>query len=140
MKRIVIYFALALLVLAILPTFAMATSTEKEICDIAMQNPKVTKAKCVIYEDNCLVAIKTEKFDTRTEYCEFLQKLETQVQEKYHVENMIVTRNPKVMSKLEHMEKLSEKQRNAEIQKLIEDILNKPMPLPARPIKPPFDR
>ncbi len=140
MKRFVIYLALAMLVLAILPTFAMATTTEKEIANIAMQNPKVTKAKCVIYERNCLVAIQTEKFQSRTEYCNFVEKFEKLVKAKYQIDNIKVTRNPKVMSKLDHFEKLSESERKAEIQKLIEYLLNKPTPLPARPIKPPFDR
>ena len=140
MKKIVIYLALALLVLAVLTTFAMATSAEKEICDIAMQNPKVTKARCIVYEGNCIVAIKTEKFESRTEYCEFLQNFETQVKQKYHVENIVVTRNPKVMSKLAHLEKLNQNERNAEVQKLIEHLLNRPMPLPIHPVKPPMDR
>ncbi len=140
MKRFVIYLALAMLVLAILPTFAMATTTEKEIANVAMQNPKVTKAKCVIYERNCLVAIQTEKFQSKTEYSNFVEKFEKLVKAKYQIDNILVTRNPKVMSKLDHFEKLSESERKAEIQKLIEYLLNKPTPLPARPIKPPFDR
>ena len=129
-----------MLVLAILPTFAMATTTEKEIANLAMQNPKVVKAKCVVYERNCLVAIQTEKFQSKTEYCKFVEQFESQVKAKYQIDNILVTRNPKVMSKLDHFEKLSETERNAEIQKLIEYLLNKPTPLPARPIKPPFDR
>ena len=129
-----------MLVLAILPTFAMATTTEKEIANLAMQNPKVVKAKCVVYERNCLVAIQTEKFQSKTEYCKFVEQFESQIKAKYQIDNILVTRNPKVMSKLDHFEKLSETERNAEIQKLIEYLLNKPTPLPARPIKPPFDR
>lgn len=140
MKKFVIYMCLAMLVLAIVPTFAMATTAEKEICNIAMQNPKVTKAKCAIWEGNCLVAIKTEKFTNKTEYCKFVDEFETQIKQKYHIENIKVTRNPKVMSKLEHFESLDETGRKQEIQKLIEYLLNKPMPLPARPLKPPFDR
>ena len=108
MKRFVIYLALAMLVLTILPTFAMATTTEKDIANFAMQNPKVTKAKCVIYERNCLVAIQTEKFQSKTEYSNFVEKFENLVKAKYQIDNIKVTRNPKVMSKLDHFEKLSE--------------------------------
>ena len=140
MKKLVIYMCLAMLVLAIVPTFAMATTAEKEICNIAMQNPKVTKAKCAIWEDNCLVAIKTEKFANTTEYCNFLKNFEKLVKEKYHIQNIKVTRNPKVMSKLEHFENLDETGRKQEIQKLIEYLLNKPSTLPIRPVKPPMDR
>ena len=140
MKKIVIYLALAMLVLAIVPSMAMATTTENEIANLAMQNPKVVKAKCVVYERNCLVAIQTEKFQSKTEYCKFVEKFEELVKAKYQIDNILVTRNPKVMSKLDHLEKLSDSERNAEIQKLIEYLLNKPTPLPARPIKPPFDR
>ena len=140
MKKLVIYLALAMLVLAIVPSMAMATTTENEIANLAMQNPKVVKAKCVVYERNCLVAIQTEKFQSKTEYCKFVEQFESQVKAQYQIDNILVTRNPKVMSKLDHFEKLSERERNAEIQKLIEYLLNKPTPLPARPIKPPFDR
>ena len=140
MKKLVIYLALAMLVLAIVPSMAMATTTENEIANLAMQNPKVVKAKCVVYERNCLVAIQTEKFQSKTEYCQFVEQFEGQVKAKYQIDNILVTRNPKVMSKLDHLEKLSDSERNAEVQKLIEYLLNKPTPLPARPIKPPFDR
>ena len=140
MKKLVIYLALAMLVLAIVPSMAMATTTENEIANLAMQNEKVVKAKCVVYERNCLVAIQTEKFQSKTEYCKFVEQFESQVKAKYQIDNIKVTRNPKVMSKLDHFEKLSESERKAEIQKLIEYLLNKPTPLPARPIKPPFDR
>ena len=140
MKKFVIYLALAMVILAILPTMAMASTTEKEIADLAMQNEKVKKATCVIYERNCLVAIQTEKFQNRTEYCEFLQKFEEQVKEKYPIDNILVTRNPKVMSKLAHFEKLDETAKREAVQKLIEHLLNKPTTLPAHPTKPPFDR
>ena len=83
MKNFVIYLALAMLVLAIVPTMAMASTTEKEIADLAMQNKKVVKAKCVVYERNCLVAIQTEKFQSRTEYCNFVEQFENQVKAKY---------------------------------------------------------
>ena len=140
MKKLVIYFALAMLVLAIVPSMAMATTTENEIANLAMQNEKVVKTKCVVYERNCLVAIQTEKFQSKTEYCKFVEQFEGQVKAKYQLDNILVTRNPKVMSKLDHFEKLSETERNAEIQKLIEYLLNKPTPLPMRPTKPPMCR
>ena len=140
MKKIVIYLALAMLVLAIVPSMAMATTTENEVANLAMQNPKVVKVKCVVYERNCLVAIQTEKFQSKTEYCKFVEQFESQVKAKYQIDNILVTRNPKVMSKLDHFEKLSDSERTEQIQKLIEYLLNKPSTLPARPIKPPFDR
>ena len=140
MKKLVIYLAIALFILALTPTFAMATTREQEICNIAMQNPKVVKAKCIIFERNCLVAIQTEKFTNRTEYSDFLAKFEDQVKAKYQIDNIKVTRSPKVMCKLDQLEKLNENERNAEIQKLIEYLLNKPTPLPAVPIIPPCIR
>lgn len=140
MKKLVIYLAIALFILALMPTFAMATTTEQEICHIAMQNPKVVKAKCIIFECNCLVAIQTEKFTNRTEYSDFLAKFEDQVKAQYQIDNIKVTRSPKVMCKLDQLEKLSENERNAEIQKLIEYLLNKPTPLPIHPTKPPCFR
>lgn len=136
MKKIVTFLTILLLVLAVAPTLAVATTTEQEICDIALQNDKIKRAKCVVYERSCIVAIQTEKFANKTEYCNFVEDFENQVRGKYQIDNVFVTRNPKVMSHLDKLDELEDTQKQAEIQKLVEHILNKPMPLPARPPMP----
>lgn len=136
MKKFVTFLTILLLALAVAPTLAVATTTEQKICDIALQNDKIKRAKCVVYERSCIVAIQTEKFANKTEYCNFVEGFENQVKENYQIDNVFVTRNPKVMSRLDKLDKLDDTQKRAEIQKLVEHILNKPMPLPARPQKP----
>lgn len=135
MKKFVICLAILMLTLIMIPTLALATTTEQEICDLAMQNDKIKKAKCVIYERNCIIAIQTEKFANKTEYCNFVDDLEKQIKEKYQIENVFVTRNPKVMNQLDKFDTLDDSQKQTEIQKLVEHLLNKPMPLPIRPPK-----
>lgn len=139
MKKLVTFFAILLLTLAVAPTFALATTTEQEICDFALQNDKIKKAKCVVYERSCIVAIQTEKFANKTEYCNFVTDFENQVREKYQIDNVFVTRNPKVMNRLDKLDTLDDTQKQEEIQKLIGNFLNKPMPLPIRPPKPIFE-
>lgn len=136
MKKIYICLTILLLLLTVAPTFALATTTEREICDIAMQNEKIKKAKCVIYERNCIVAIQTEKFANKTEYCTFVDNFVNQVTEKYQIDNVFVTRNPKIMNQLDKLDELDDTQKQTEIQRLIDNLLNKPMPLPIRPPKP----
>lgn len=140
MKKFVICLAILLFMFIMIPTLALATTTEQEICDLAMQNDKIKKAKCVIYERNCIIAIQTEKFANKTEYCSFVDDLENQIKEKYQIENVFVTRNPKVMNQLDKFDTLDDSQKQTEIQKLVEHLLNKPMPLPIHPPKPIRDR
>ncbi len=136
MKKIVICLAILMLTFIMVPTLALATTTEQEICDLATQNDKIKKTKCVIYERNCIIAIQTEKFANKTEYCNFVDDLENQIQEKYQIENVFVTRNPKVMNQLDKLDALDDTQKQTEIQKLVEHLLNKPVPLPIHPPKP----
>lgn len=140
MKKFVICLAILMLTLIMIPTLALATTTEQEICNLAMQNDKIKKAKCVIYERNCIIAIQTEKFANKTEYCSFVDDLKNQIKEKYQIENIFVTRNPKVMNQLDKFDTLDDSQKQTEIQKLVEHLLNKPMPLPIHPPKPIRDR
>lgn len=136
MKKLVTFLVILLLVLAVVPTLAIATTTEQEICDIVLKNDKIKKAKCVVYERSCIVAIQTEKFANKTEYCNFVTDFENQVREKYQIDNVFVTRNPKVMNRLDKLDTLDDTQKQAEIQKLVEHLLNKPTPLPVRPPRP----
>ena len=140
MKKLVIYIVLAILVLAILPTFAMATTTEQQICNIVMQNAKIKKAKCIVHERTCIVAIQAEKFTNKTEYCNYVSDVELQIKEKCQIDNVMITRNPKVMNKLDMFDKLDDTTKQERIKELIEYYLNKPTPLPIYPTKPPCKR
>ena len=63
MKKTVISLLFLLIVVATLPFVAHASTTqEKEIINFVSQKDKVTKAQCVVYENNCVVAVKTENF------------------------------------------------------------------------------
>ena len=83
MKKTVISLLFLLIVVATLPFVAHASTTqEKEIINFVSQKDKVTKAQCVVYENNCVVAVKTEKFSTKTDYRQFKEKLVQELTEK----------------------------------------------------------
>ena len=110
------------------------TSCEQKICEMATAHDKVKEAKCVIYQGNCVIAIKTEQFTQKSDYETFVKELTEQVKAQDCVERVFVTRNPKVMKQIEQLSKLDEQQRDETIQKLIEDVIrHKPHVKPMLP-------
>ncbi len=129
MKKVIIIGLLIMtLTMLFVSAYAFAETTEQQICSIAMQNEKVKAAKCFVYERNCVIAIKTEKFTTKTEYEQYLKKLTDEIKTKFEIDNVCVTRNPKIMKKIEMLEKLDEDKRNKLIQEIIDRELNKEHP------------
>ena len=123
MKKI---FAIVLTVLCIalsVTTVAFAqTDLEQKICELANQNEKVKDVKCIVYERSAIIALKTEKFGTKNEYDLFVKTLINQVKTECEAEHVFVTRNPKIMKQIEELSALNEEQRDAAIQKLIEEL------------------
>lgn len=130
---IIIAMLTAMLVSAF--AFADTMTTEQQICELATQNERVLTAKCLVYERHCIVAIKTEKFATKTDYEQYVDELTNEIKSKFEVDNVIVTRNPKVMHKLTMLEKLDGDKRDKLIKEIIERELNKDN-LPLKPIMP----
>ena len=129
MKKIILAIVIiATLCTAFTATCAVGQTAEEKICEIAKSNDKILEAKCIVYQRNCLVAIKTEKFVTRSEYDLYLANVRQQVTSECEIDNVYVTRSPKVMKKLSELEKLNDKQRQQAIQEIIEKELNKGLP------------
>lgn len=99
------------------------TCCEQKICELAKENEKVKDAKCVVYERNCVIAIQTEQFTQKSEYENYVKDLVEKVKEQCEVDHVYVTRNPKVMKKIEELSKLEEQQRDEAIQNLIEEVV-----------------
>lgn len=131
MKKIITVLLLTLL-LAFMGTVAYAETAEKQIAELAMSNEKVVKAECVIYRRNCVIAVQTEKFSTRSEYERYRGELVQNVKARFELDNVYVTRNPKAMAQIEQLAALSEEERNEKIEELIKQYLGK--------CKPPFDK
>lgn len=131
MKKIITVVLLVLL-LAFTASVAYAQETETQITELAKANEKVIKAVCIVYQRNCIVAIQTEKFATRSEYDAYRKNLTEQIKKNYQIDNVYITRNPKIMAKMEQLSVLSEDERN----KAIEEIINNEL----RRFKPPFDK
>ena len=131
-----------LLALLIITTIALSVAhlacaemtCEQKICELAKANEKVKDAKCIVYERNCVVAIKTEQFTQKSDYDTYVKELVEKVKTDCEVERVFVTRNPKVMKQIEQLEKLDEQQRNEAIQKLIDEVVrHKPHVRPMLP-------
>jgi len=122
MKKAIIAAILILTICCSLGT-AFAATSEEHICELALQNEKVLKAECVVYHRACVLAIKTEKFSTRSEYEKFCEDLTQKVKNDCEIEYVVITRSPKVFHKINALNKLPEDKRN----ELIEDIVNREM-------------
>lgn len=131
MKKILTVIILAL-AFVLMGTAAYALDVETQIAEMATKNEKVIKAECIVYQRTCVVAIKTEKFSTKTEYETYRQNLIKTIKDNYEVDNVIVTRNPKVMAEIERLRNLSEEERSKEIEKILERELQR--------CRPPFDK
>ena len=126
MKKFVFALLLvATIALSISQLAFASTECEQKICQLATSNEKVTDAKCIVYERTTVVAIKTEQFTTKTDYQNYVKELEEKIKSECEVDNVFVTRNPKVMKQIEALSKLDEQQRNDAIQKLIEEVSNR---------------
>ena len=99
------------------------TDCEQKICQLATANDKVKDAKCVIYQRNCIIALKTEQFTQKSEYDTFVKDLVEKVKSECEVDHVFVTRNPKVMKQIEELAKLDQQQREQAIQKLLEEVI-----------------
>lgn len=129
MKKLIIALSLALVTALAFTTVAFAQSqTEEEIEQLALQNDKVQRAECLIYNNNCVIAVKTEKFTTQSQYQQYVDQLVEQVKSTYKLNIVFVTRNPKVMHEIVRLETLPEAERNAEIEKLL-DIMQQRKPI-----------
>ena len=129
----ILTIAIAVAVLVPVAAFA-ATSQETEIADYVKKQDKVVDAKCLTYDNNCIVSIKTEKFLNKTEYDNFKKNLEDQLADKYDFDHIIVTRNPKAMHAIEQISKLSETEREQAVKDFMEKIISKhPHKLPLEP-------
>ena len=100
---------------------AAATSQETEIAKLAQTNEKVKTAKCIVYQRTCVIAIQTEKFTDKSEYDKYRTDLETEILQKYNLDKVIISRNPKVMHAISKLEKMSESQREEAIEKFLKE-------------------
>ena len=121
-KICMIVLPILALILLLLPctAFASATTQEKEIAQIAESSEKVKTAKCLVYERTCVIALQTEKFTDKSAYDQFRTELEMEILEKYNLDKVIITRNPKIMHAIERLQQMSETEREEAIQKFFE--------------------
>lgn len=133
MKKLLISILLIAVVATTTATVCFATNVESEIVALTKKNEKVTDALCIVYKKNCVLAIKTEKFVSKKEYDTFKTELEKEICEKYGLEHVVVTANPKAMHAINKISELSETEREEAIKKFVEFQLS---PKPHRPHLP----
>lgn len=130
MKKIILIILLVALIATLMVSVCFATDRENEISNTIKTYDKITDARCVIYENNCVVAIKTEKFTSQSEYETFKTSLEKEICDKYNLEHLIITRSPKAMHGIKAISQLSDEERTDAIKKFVEFHLS---PKPHRP-------
>lgn len=137
MKKILLALLLVATVALSVGQLAFAeTHCEQKICELAKSNEKVKEAKCIIYERNCVVAIRTEQFAQKSDYDKYVKELIEKAKAECELDHVYVTRNPKVMKQIEELTNLNEKQREEAIQKLLEEVVrHKPHKKPTLPKK-----
>ena len=123
MKKLVLLTLLTIISVLSIGQVAFAETCEEKICQLATEHEKVIEAQCVIYERCCVVAIKTEKFTTKTEYDLFVNELTNKIKNECNVDHVLVSRNPRVMVEIK---KLAEKS-PTEREKFIKELLNREM-------------
>lgn len=125
MKKFIAVIILAVLAACCTGAFAFAQTDEQYVKELAVQHEKVTNAECVIYKRACVIAIKTEKFTTKTEYDAYVDGLAEQIKNDCEVDYVYVSRSPKLMFKLTELNKMSEDDRAKAIEELIQKQLEK---------------
>ncbi len=126
MRKFLFAIALLLTITAVLPCMANAANkTENEIAQLVKNKEKICDAKCVVYENACVVAIKTEKFLSKNEYDKFKEQLAAELCKKFNLSAIVVTRSPKAMHAISEIEKMSEKEREIAIEKFVDFELNR---------------
>jgi len=111
---------IAIIAVALLPCAAFAeTSAEREICELALADQRIEKCSCVVYRRNCLIAIKCN-FACKTDRDEFVENLESQIKEKWQIDNVFVAGSPKLMQAIDRINKLPEDEKDKLIAKLLE--------------------
>ena len=120
MKKIFALILLTALLACCTAAVAYAsTAAEEHVKQLATEHDKVTACECVIYKRACVVAIKTEKFSTKSEYDEYVENLKEQITEDCEVDYVFVSRSPKMMHQLVELNKLNDAERTKAIEELI---------------------
>lgn len=120
MKKLILVALLTIMLALTIGQAALAETCEEKICKLATENEKVTEAQCVIYERCCVVAIKTEKFTSKSQYDKFVEELKEKIKADNEVDHVFVTRNPKVMVEIKELANKSESERNEAIKQMLD--------------------
>ena len=116
---------------------AFAKTDEQYVKEIATEHDKVIACECVIYKRACVIAIKTEKFTTKSEYDEYVDSLAEKIKTDCEVDYVYVSRSPRLMGKLVELNKLDEDERGKAIEELIRQELENrghgPKPIFSKP-------
>lgn len=122
-KIVVILLALLALTLAVAPAALAETDCEAKICKLATQNENVTQAECIVYKRIAVVAIRTEKMVTKSQYDQFTEKLCNDVKQQFEIDRVFVTRNPKIMKEIQTLSQLPTEQRDKAIEKIVQEAM-----------------
>ncbi len=132
MKKIILLILVASLLLSTATALA-ETDKEEEICELVEKNSNVTKAVCLVEQRLCIVAIQANKFGSRSEYQKFVTETIEKIQQTYHLDKVIITRNSKLFYQIKKISSLNEDQRLDLVENLLEELAKVPSPQPYFP-------
>ena len=96
-----------------------ATDTETAITELATADKRVVRAVTVVVERNCLVALQTKGFATKSEYDEYVEQLTADIKAQFEIDRVYVSRSPKVMLLAQKIADADENERQRVIDELI---------------------
>ena len=122
MKKIIVIVLLLLCVNCTIFANANTTKVEEDVQKLAISLDNITDAKCIVHHRICVVAVKTEKVVTKSQYENLKKKLEEEITKNYQIDAVIVTRNVKIFKQIEELNKLEDNERAMEIEKILQKL------------------
>ena len=123
MKYLVATICIALAVALCAPSVAMATNLESQIESNAQQHPNVEKARCVVYNNCCLLCIKPQKISTKSNFDQMKQELQQQICQLQNFSIVVVSMSPRVMQAIDSTDGMDESQKQQFVQDLLQRAL-----------------
>lgn len=132
MKKFLAILVVACCLYAATATFVATASTDVElsVAEIAKKDQRVVAAIAVVECRTCVVALQTKGFATRSSYNEFAQTLSEEIKEKFEIDNVYISRSPKVMMIARQIANADKTERQQIIERLLKQLANCPTTLP----------
>lgn len=107
-----------------------STETELSIASLAKEDSRVVCAVAVVEKRICVVALQTKGFASKSQYDKFTAELTKKIADNFEIDNVYISRNPKVMIVAKQIAQANLSQRQQIIEQLVKQLSNYPTTLP----------